>query len=271
MDPITAAAAGTAATGGTALPLMIGGAAIAGVAQLVGMYMNAGEADKARAAIQDAVDKYGPEAYGIIEQELGGPSALAGLSAEQLAPEAVAAQRNALRQLQQVSEQGYTPEEEAAIRQIQAETAATAASQRAATQEAFARRGISGGGAERVAAFQGAQAAANRAAQQGLDVAAAAQRRAFQAMQAQGNLGTNVRQQAYGEAERRASAEDELRRMRGQAKLNVAGQKLGAQTGQATTLYDLATQPGKQVAGVGTSLGTPFIAAGADDWARKGK
>ena len=247
------------------------GAGIAGISQLVGMYMNAGEADKARAAIQDAVDKYGPEAYGIIEQELGGPSALAGLSAEQLAPEAVAAQRNALRQLQQVSEKGYTPEEEASLRRIQAETAATAASNRAATQEAFARRGISGGGAERVAAFQGAQAAANRAAQGGLDVAAAAQRRAFQAMQAQGNLGTNVRQQAYGEAERRASAEDELRKLRGQSKLNVAGQKAGMLTGAAESGYKYGTIPGQQTAAIGTSLGTPFIAAGTDIWSRENK
>ena len=108
------------------------GAGISGLSQIVAMFMNAGEADKARAVIQNAVDQYGPEAYGIIERELGGPSALEGLNAETIAPEAVAAQRNALRQLQQVSEKGYTPEEEAAIRQIQAETAATAASQRAA-------------------------------------------------------------------------------------------------------------------------------------------
>jgi hypothetical protein len=271
MDPLTAAAAGTAATGGAALPLIIGGAAIAGVAQLVGQLMNAGEADKARAAIQDAVDKYGPEAYGIIERELGGPSALEGLNAETIAPEAAAAQRNALRQLQQVSEQGYTPEEEAAIRQIQSETAATAASQRAATQEAFARRGISGGGAERVASFQAASQAANRAGQQGLDVAAQAQRRAFQAMQAQGNLGTNVRQQAYGEAERRAQASDEARRIKGQAQLNVASQKAGMKTGTAMPLYDLATQPGKQTAAIGTTFGTPFITAGTDIWSKERK
>jgi hypothetical protein len=176
----------------------------------------------------------------------------------------VAAQRNALRQLQQVSERGYTPEEEAAIRQIQAETAATAASQRAATQEAFARRGISGGGAERVASFQAASQAANRAGQQGLDVAAQAQRRAFQAMQAQGNLGTNVRQQAYGEAERRAAADEARRINRAQMSMNVAQNKANLATGNAATIYDLATQPGKQVAAIGTTFGTPFIAAGAD-------
>ena len=268
MDSLTAAA-GTAATGGSALPLIIGGMAISGVAQIIGQLMQGGEADKARALIEQAVAEYGPEAYGIIERELGGPSALAGLSAEQLAPEAVAAQRNALRQLQQVSEKGYTPEEEAALRQIQAETAATAASNRAATQEAFARRGISGGGAERVAAFQGAQAASNRAAQQGLDVAANAQRRAFQAMQAQGQFGTSMRQQAYGEAERRAQAEDERRRLRGQLGVNVASDKARMKTGAAESGFKYGSLPGQQVAGIGTSFGTPLMGAGLDIWAKK--
>jgi len=241
---------------------------VALVGSIIAQGMN--DADTA-AALRDAVAKYKPEALAQVEEELRRPLAISALRAETEAPEAVAAQRNALRQLQQVSEKGYTPEEEAAIRQIQSETAATAASQRAATQEAFARRGISGGGAERVAAFQAASQAANRAGQQGLDVAAQAQRRAFQAMQAQGNLGTSVRGQAYGEAERRAQAADEARRIKGQAQLNVASQKAGMKTGTAGQLYDLATQPGKQTAAIGTSLGTPFIAAGTDIWSKERK
>jgi hypothetical protein len=90
-------------------------------------------------------------------------------------------------------------------------------------------------------------------------------------MQAQGNLGTSVRGQAYGEAERRAQAEDELRRLRGQAKLGVAGQKLGAQTGAAESGYKYGTIPGQQTAAIGTSLGTPFIAAGTDIWSKERK
>ena len=253
MDPVTAA---------ILIPAVVG---------TVSSFMQAGNNADAQKVIDEAVAKYGPEARALIEKELGGPSAMAEVYGERLAPEAAAAQRNALRQLQQVSEKGYTPEEEAAIRQIQAETAATAASQRAATQEAFARRGIRGGGAERVAAFQGASQAANRAAQQGLDVAAQAQRRAFQAMQAQGNLGTNVRGQAYGEAERRAQASDEARRIRGQAQLNVAQSKAGMKTGTAMPLFDLATQPGKQTAAVGTAFGTPILGAGLDMWSKEGK
>ena len=241
-------------------------------AALVGSILAQGmnDADTAK-ALRDAVKQYKPEALAQVDEYLKQPLAISSVRAENEAPEAVAAQRNALRQLQQVSEKGYTPEEEAAIRQIQAETAATAASQRAATQEAFARRGLSGGGAERVAAFQTASQAANRAAQQGLDVAAQAQKRAFQAMQAQGNLGTNVRQQAYGEAERRAQAADEARRIRGQAQLNVAQNKAGMKTGTAGQVYDLSTQPGRQTAAIGTSFGTPLMGAGYDMWSREQK
>jgi hypothetical protein len=240
------------------MPIILGILGVALVGSIVAQGMN--DADTA-AALRDAVAKYKPEALAQVEEELRRPMAISALRAETEAPEAVAAQRNALRQLQQVSEQGYTPEEEAAIRQIQAETAATAASQRAATQEAFARRGISGGGAERVAAFQGAQAAANRAAQQGLDVAAAAQRRAFQAMQAQGNLGTNVRGQAYGEAERRAMALDEKNRLAGQRKGQIIDQGYEYTTGTEKDVNEIENRKWKRLGETSTAIAGGVITA----------
>ncbi len=226
MEPITAAAI-----------------LIPAIAGAVSSYLQADNNADAQKVIDDAVAKYGPEARALIEQELGGPSAMAEVYGERLAPEAAAAQRNALRQLQQVSERGYTPEEEAAIRQIQAETAATAASQRAATQEAFARRGISGGGAERVAAFQGASQAANRAAQQGLDVAAQAQRRAFQAMQQTGALGGSMRGQAFEEGRTRAAADEARRINRAQMVMNVMGNVYDMTTGASRSRAQIANQP----------------------------
>jgi hypothetical protein len=209
----------------------------------VSSFMQAGNNAAAQEEIEKAVAKYGPEARALIEQELGGPSAMAEVYGERLAPEAAAAQKRALQQLQQVSERGYTPEEEAAIRQIQAETAATAASQRAATQEAFARRGLSGGGAERVAAFQGASQAANRAAQQGLDVAANAQRRAFQAMQQTGALGGSMRGQAFEEGRTRAAAEEARRINRANAKLDVMNRSVDMRTNTARQGAVVANQP----------------------------
>jgi len=240
------------------MPVILGILGVALVGSIIAQGMN--DADTA-AALRDAVAKYKPEALAQVEEELRRPMAISALRAETEAPEAVAAQRNALRQLQQVSEQGYTPEEEAAIRQIQSETAATAASQRAATQEAFARRGISGGGAERVAAFQAASQAANRAGQQGLDVAAQAQRRAFQAMQAQGNLGTNVRGQAYGEAERRAMALDEKNRLAGQRKGQIIDQGYGYTTGTEKDVNELENRKWKQLGESSTAIAGGVITA----------
>jgi hypothetical protein len=216
---------------------------IPAVAGVVSSFMQAGNNAAAQKEIEKLVEQYGPEAQALIEQELGGPSAMAEVYGERLAPEAAAAQRRALQQLQQVSERGYTPEEEAAIRQIQAETAATAASQRAATQEAFARRGIRGGGAERVAAFQTASQAANRAAQQGLDVAANAQRRAFQAMQQTGALGGQMRGQAFEEGRTRAAADEARRINRANAKLDVMNRSTEMRTNTARQGAAVANQP----------------------------
>jgi hypothetical protein len=246
---------------------------IPAVAGVVSSFMQAGNNADAQAAIEEAVRKYGPEAGALIEQELGGPSAMAEVYGERLAPEAAAAQKRALQQLQQVSEQGYTPEEEAAIRQIQAETAATAASQRAATQEAFARRGISGGGAERVAAFQGAQAAANRAAQQGLDVAANAQRRAFQAMQQTGALGGSMRGQAFEEGRTRAASEEARRLNRANAKLDVMNRSTEMRTNTARQGAVVANQPwqtGAEAIGRGFQTYAGYEAAPKDDKKKTG-
>ena len=76
---------------------------VALVGSIIAQGMN--DADTA-AALRDAVAKYKPEALAQVEEELGRPMAVSALRAETEAPEAVAAQRNALRQLQQVSEQG---------------------------------------------------------------------------------------------------------------------------------------------------------------------
>lgn len=245
---------------------------IPAVAAVVSSFMQAGNNAAAQEEIEKLVAKYGPEAQALIEQELGGPSAMAEVYGERLAPEAAAAQKRALQQLQQVSEAGYTPEEEAALRRIQAETAATASSNRAATQEAFARRGISGGGAERVAAFQGAQAAANRAAQGGLDVAAAAQRRAFQAIQQTGQLGGQMRSQSFEEGRTRAAAEEARRLNRANAKLDVMNRSFDATTGAQRQGAAIANQPLQTASeGVGRGFQTyaAYTAAPKDDDKKK--
>ena len=113
-----------------------------------------------------------------------------------------------------------------------------------------------------MAAFQAASQAANRAGQQGLDVAAQAQRRAFQAMQAQGNLGTNVRGQAYGEAERRAMALDEKNRLAGQRKGQIIDQGYGYTTGTEKDVNELENRKWRQGAEAVTGVAKAVITGG---------
>ena len=104
------------------------------------------------------------------------------------------------------------------------------------------------------AAAQGSSRSRGSEVGLGVDVAAAAQRRAFQAMQAQGNLGTSVRQQAYGEAERRAMAEDEKRRIGGQRKGQILDTSYNQQTQTAKDANELENRKWNQLSEGGTGL-----------------
>ena len=247
----------------TGLEVMALGAGIGAVGNMVAAYMSSGNAEKANELIQAAVEKYGPEAEGVISDYAAQELATSGLSAEAEAPEAVAAQREALRRMQQVAAGGYTPEEEAALRNIQSQTAAMASSQQAALQGQLQRQGVLDSGA-RIAMQQAAgQAAANRAGQAGLETAAQAQRRAFQAMQGLGGLGTSVRGQAYGEAERRAQAEDQKRLFEASSRLGVASNKANLASGAANAQGQYGQVGPSMLSAGSTAFATPFIVAGS--------
>jgi hypothetical protein len=242
-------------------PVSIALLGIGAIATAYSTYMQAGETEKAQRLIEEATAAYGPEAIGAINDYMAKDLELSKVRAETEAPEAVAAQREALRRMQQVAAGGYTPEEEAALRNIQSQTAAQAAAQQASLMEQFQRRGTLDSGAQMAMAQQAGQAAANRAGMQGLQTAAEAQRRAFQAMQGMGGLGTSVRGQAYGEAERRAAAEDEKKRFEANARQNIATNRANIQTGGAAQSAQYGVQPYQNmVAGL-----TPYISAGVSE------
>lgn len=228
-----------------------------GVMEGISALLQSGNNAEAAKAIQAAVAKYGPEAEAAIQKNLGGPAAMSGVYGEQLAPEAAAAQKNVLQRLQQISEKGYTPEEQAALNRIQQQSAAQAAQQQAALKSQMARRGVAGSGQELAMNLSNlGQQSANQY-QAGLDVAANAQRRAFQALGQQGQFGQSFREQAFGEAARRAGAEDELRRLRGQAGMDVAANKLRASTGSAQDIAGLQNKPAEMLGGLG-SVGAQY-------------
>jgi hypothetical protein len=240
-------------------PVSIALLGIGAIATAYSTYMQAGETEKAQRLIEEATAAYGPEAIGAINDYMAKDLELSKVRAETEAPEAVAAQREALRRMQQVAAGGYTPEEEAALRNIQSQTAAQAAAQQASLMEQFQRRGTLDSGAQMAMAQQAGQAAANRAGMQGLETAANAQRRAFQAMQGLGGLGTSVRGQAYGEAAQRAAAEDEKKLFEANARMNVAQNKAGIRTSGAVQSANLGVQPYQNLAAGVTPYGTAAL------------
>ena len=253
-------------------PLSITGLLLGGLGNAYAAYLSSNNADKANAIIKEAVDKYGPEAEGILNQYASEKLATSGLSAEAEAPEAVAAQREALRRMQQVAAGGYTPEEEAALRNIQSQTAAMASSQQAALQGQLQRQGVLDSGA-RIAMQQAAgQAAANRAGQAGLETAAQAQRRAFQAMQAQGQLGTSVRAGTFEEARARAAAEEARQLNRARMGMDVSGDELRAKTGTLREGAKISNAPWEQASQAAGVIGKGWAAyEGAPEDKKEGK
>jgi hypothetical protein len=81
-------------------------------------------------------------------------------------------------------------------------------------------------------------------------------------MQAQGNLGTNVRQQAYGEAERRAMALDEKNRLGGQRKGQIIDQGYGYTTGTEKDVNELENRKWRQGAESATGVAKAVITGG---------
>lgn len=239
------------------------GAGIAAGGSLVSGLMQMFNTDSAREAIDRAVEEYGPQVLGAIEKDLGGPAAMSAVYSEKEAPEAVAAQKSALARLQQISEKGYTPEEQAALNKIQQQTAAQASQQQAALRSQMAQRGAAGSGAELAMNLAGLGQQSAQQYQAGLDVAAQAQRRALQGLQSTGSLAGEMRTQGFGEAARRAGAEDERRRLHAGAYQDYAGNVLRAKTGQAQSEYEMGSNLAAIPAGVGSAIGSGFMSYGA--------
>lgn len=248
MEPLTLALIGAG--------ISAGGALISGLMQKYGT-------DDAKEAIDRAVSEYGPQVLGAIEKDLGGPAALSQVYSAQEAPEAVAAQKAALARLQQISEKGYTAEEQAALNRIQQESAAQAAQQQAALRSQMAQRGTAGSGAELAMNLAGLGQQSAQQYQAGLDVAAQAQRRALQGLQSTGSLAGQMREQGYGEAARRAGAEDERRRLHAGAITDYAGTMLGAKRGAAQTGYEMERNLAAIPAGAGSAIGTGLMTYGS--------
>ena len=157
-----------------------------------------------------------PEQEQAISQD---PSAMLKVATD---PRLKDAQMQALQQMSQVSREGITPTEQAALQQVRTQVNQQDTARRQALLQNMASRGMAGSGAELAAQLQGAQAAAEQQSGQGLNIAAQAQARALQAMTGAGTMSGQMRSQDFGEQAAKAQAADEV------AKFNAL-QRAGSQ------------------------------------------
>ena len=109
------------------------------------------------------------------------------------------AQLAALRQLQALSRNGYTAQEEAKIQDERRRSAAFEQQQRQAAMNRLAMRGIQGSGQATAAALAAQQGGANRQNQAQLETQAMASQRALQALQGTAQLGGQMRSDSFRE------------------------------------------------------------------------
>lgn len=144
------------------------------------------------------------------------------------------AQKQALKQLGQISKTGYDDIDRARMAQLQQQEAMQAQANRAAALESLQRRGVQGG-AQIASALQGTQAARNQAANQALAIAAEGANRRLQATGMLGN-----------EAARRRAASEAINRFNIENRQNVAnmnfGNRMDLAGGKANALMGAANQ-----------------------------
>lgn len=122
-----------------------------------------------------------------------------------------AAQDRALQQLEQIGEEGgLRLQDKAALQDAQQRAAVQERANREGIAAEMARRGMGGSGYDVAARLSGQQSVADRLGEDSLKTAAMAQDRALQAIEGAGNLGTQYRNQAFGEAAQKASAADRI-------------------------------------------------------------
>jgi len=199
-----------------------------------------------------------------------GPTAFEGVSAD---PEAVQAQREALRYIQNVQAQGgLTPEDRARLLDIQDQQSEFERSQREGILASAAQRGVSGSGQELLAQLAANQSGAMQASRQGLQAAALAQRRALEANQALAGQSSQMRGQSFAEQAQRAQAKDAVSRFNKemldrmyQNRLGLTNARVGAQLAPIEAQMTGSMADRKALAGVRgglTQLGATALSGG---------
>ena len=127
-------------------------------------------------------------------------------------PEAIAAQKHALSELQRMGAGHYSDIDRARQERALRRNAQQERSQREAALSRLQSQGMGQSGVSALAALQAQQGAANRSSDEAMNIEALAQQRALQAMQGAGGMAGQMRGQSFDERYRRGTAMDDWRR-----------------------------------------------------------
>jgi len=204
---------------------------------------------RAREAIEGVDDPWLELAGDVpTEDALAGEDLTSELGGAQSDETSIAAQRAALRQMQQlqgrlgdIATDGSTAQEQAEMQRQRSQAAGYEKQQRDAIMQQAALRGMQGSGTAMAAQLAAQQGGANRMSQAALDTQAMAQRRALQAMQMQGQsqgqqaqLAGQMRGQSFGEDTTRRSAVDDFNRYNTNKRTGAVRDRFGMQAGVAS-------------------------------------
>lgn len=147
-------------------------------------------------------------------------------------PALKAQQMRQMSALEQLSQRGLSPAQQAALQQSRMQNEADEQSRQASIIQQLQARGQGGSGAELAARLQSSQAAANRGSQAGLEAVGQSSMAAQNALQMLGNQAGQVRAQDFGVAKDISSAADLRSRFnveaaQGRQTRNVGAQNIG--------------------------------------------
>jgi hypothetical protein len=155
-----------------------------------------------------------------------GSNAMSGISTD---PRLQQAQMQALSQLQQQGQSGFTSAQLGALQSANQQASGQAQAANAAVMQNMAARGMGGSGMELAAKLSNSQNAANLANTQGNQLAAQAQQGALAATAASGQLGGQMQQTQFGQQAQVAAAQNAINQFNTANQQNVIGQNTTAQ------------------------------------------
>lgn len=236
----------------------MGGKALGGVTDALGLTDTSGAAalsKKAAKQSQIAVDRLdaidlpdieklkvalqSPELVGLLEAEQLDPTALEDIEQD---PRLAEAQLQALRGLQERSQEGLTQADKFAIEEGLEQAAQQEKATRASIERDLAERGLADSGTALISKLQGSQASANRARDNARALAMQSIQSKQQALQNAGQLAGQIQGQDFSRQSQIAAAKDRIAQANAQNRQQVSGQNLAARQNIANQRANIQNQ-----------------------------